>query len=113
HDLIESMHADWQASGKAASRMVLRVDGGMSASDWALQRLADILAAPEDRPTILETTAHGAAWLAGRQAGIWPDQADFARRWQLDRRFQPQMPEGQRRQRLALWRDAVRRTLSD
>ncbi len=111
HDLVDCMHADWRGSEEGGGRMVLRVDGGMTASDWMLQRLADILAAPVDRPTVLETTALGAAWLAGRQAGVWPDQAEFGRRWQLDRRFEPAMGEEQRRQRLALWHDAVRRTL--
>ena len=53
---------------------VLRVDGGMVACDWTMQRLADILDAPVDRPTILETTALGAAWLAGSRAGVWPDR---------------------------------------
>ncbi|MEX2630196.1 MAG: glycerol kinase GlpK [Tistlia sp.] len=110
HDLIECMHADWPAGD--TGEMVLRVDGGMTASDWTLQRLADILAAPVDRPTVLETTALGAAWLAGRHAGVWPDRDEFARRWQLDRRFEPQMDEAQRSRRLALWRDAVRRTLA-
>ncbi|SMF18678.1 glycerol kinase [Tistlia consotensis] len=117
YDLVECMHADWHTGAAGRGRetggdMVLRVDGGMTASDWTLQRLADILAAPVDRPTVLETTALGAAWLAGRQAGVWPDRQEFGRRWQLDRRFEPQMDEMQRRRRLALWHDAVRRTLT-
>ena len=70
---------------------MLRVDGGMVASDWTMQRLADILDAPVDRPQILETTALGAAWLAGRTAGIWPDEDGFAASWRRDRRFEPAM----------------------
>ncbi|MCB1460429.1 MAG: glycerol kinase GlpK, partial [Nitratireductor sp.] len=69
-DLLEAMQGDWKNSGET----VLRVDGGMVASDWTLQFLADILDAPVDRPTILETTALGAAWLAGSRAGVWPDE---------------------------------------
>ena len=91
---------------------MLRVDGGMVASDWTMQRLADILNAPVDRPKILETTALGAAWLAGRAAGTWPDMADFAKSWQCDRRFEPGMDAATRSAKLAAWHDAVRRTLS-
>ena len=87
HDLLEAMKRDWTGRGDT----VLRVDGGMVASDWTMQFLADILAAPVDRPTILETTALGAAWLAGHKAGVWPDQAGFAQHWKRDRRFTPTM----------------------
>jgi len=92
--------------------MVLRVDGGMVASDFTMQFLADILDAPVDRPTILETTALGAAWLAGQAVGLYPDRADFAKRWSLDRRFTPQMNAATRDKKIAGWRDAVSRTLS-
>jgi glycerol kinase len=77
-----------------------------------MQRLADILAAPVDRPDILETTALGAAWLAGRAAGVWPDMEAFARSWKRDRRFEPKMGDAERAKRIAAWRDAVSRTLS-
>jgi glycerol kinase len=107
-DLLHAMHRDWAASGNT----VLRVDGGMVASDWTMQRLADILNAPVDRPVLLETTALGAAWLAGRQAGVWPDEQGFAKSWRLDRRFTPQLDGKERERRLAGWRDAVGRTLS-
>lgn len=109
HDLLMAMHGDWKA---ASSATVLRVDGGMVASDWTMQRLADLLDAPVDRPTILETTALGAAWLAGSRAGVWPDQATFAKSWALDRRFEPTMDSALRERKLAGWQDAVRRTLS-
>ncbi|RUM98176.1 glycerol kinase [Pseudaminobacter arsenicus] len=108
-DLLDAMRKDWK-SGNA--RTVLRVDGGMVASDWTMQRLADILDAPVDRPTILETTALGAAWLAGSKAGVWPTAEEFAEAWALDRRFTPQMDAATRNTKLKGWRDAVRRTLS-
>ncbi|MGH6925423.1 MAG: glycerol kinase GlpK [Propylenella sp.] len=108
HDLIGAMHDDWSGPAKT----VLRVDGGMVASDWTMQRLADILDAPVDRPRILETTALGAAWLAGQKAGVWPGPEGFAKAWKLDRRFEPAMADDLRQAKLAGWRDAVSRTLS-
>ncbi len=107
-DLIGAMRRDWPGMGEA----VLRVDGGMVASDWTMQRLADLLDAPVDRPAVLETTALGAAWLAGWQSGVWPDQVGFAEGWKLDRRFSPAMDEAIRAKKLAGWRDAVSRTLT-
>ncbi|MER9227212.1 glycerol kinase GlpK [Mesorhizobium sp. M0664] len=108
-DLLDAMRRDWKG---ASVKTVLRVDGGMVASDWTMQRLADILDAPVDRPTILETTALGAAWLAGSKAGVWPKAAEFARSWALERRFKPDMNASTRAAKLAGWRHAVRRTLS-
>jgi glycerol kinase len=108
-DLLDAMKKDWKA-GEA--KTVLRVDGGMVASDWTMQRLADILDAPVDRPQILETTALGAAWLAGSKAGVWPDAKAFSKSWALERRFKPAMAEPERRRKIAGWKDAVRRTLS-
>jgi len=109
-DLLEAMHADWPSASR--SDTVLRVDGGMTASDLAMQFLADILAAPVDRPVIMETTALGAAYLAGHAAGICPDPQAFARNWRLDRRFEPQLDSASRARKWAGWRDAVRRTRS-
>jgi glycerol kinase len=109
-DLLEAMRADWPGAADAGT--VLRVDGGLTASDWAMQFLADILAAPVDRPVIMETTALGAGYLAGRMAGIYPDFDGFAATWRLERRFQPLMDEATRRRKWAGWQDAVRRTLS-
>ena len=63
-------------------------------------------------PRILETTALGAAWLAGSKAGVWPDAAEFSRRWALDRRFEPAMDAAERKRKVGGWKDAVRRTLS-
>jgi len=107
-DLLEAMRADWSG----ASDTVLRVDGGMTASDWTMQFLADIIGAPVDRPQIPETTALGAAWLAGMDAGVWPGMEGFAATWALDRRFEPQMDETMRAERYAGWTDAVQRTLT-
>jgi glycerol kinase len=108
-DLLEAMRADWPL---AATDTVLRVDGGMAASDVTLQFLADILAAPVDRPAVMETTALGAAYLAGFAAGLCPDPAGFAESWRCARRFVPQMDEAVRARKWAGWRDAVGRTLT-
>jgi glycerol kinase len=89
---------------------VLRVDGGMSASDAAMQFLADILPAQVDRPAVMEATALGAAYLAGLRAGVCPDPETFAKRWKLERRFEPQMDATLRARKWAGWREAVRRT---
>jgi glycerol kinase len=104
------MRADWP--GAADADTVLRVDGGMVASDFTLQFLADILGAPVDRPVVLETTALGAAYLAGLAAGVCPSPADFAATWQRERRFDAAMDEATRVRKLAGWRDAVRRVLT-
>lgn len=109
-DLLDAMHKDWKGG---VDSTVLRVDGGMVASDWTMQRLADILDAPVDRPVILETTALGAAWLAGSKAGVWPDRAGFAKSWKCNRRFEPEMDEKTRAAKLKGWRSAVKRTLSE
>lgn len=107
-DLLEAMRKDWTADGET----VLRVDGGMVASDWTMQFLADVLDAPVDRPTILETTALGAAWLAGMKAGVWPGMEKFAASWARDLRFEPEMDAAERDAKVAGWDDAVRRVLT-
>ncbi|MFG1363973.1 glycerol kinase GlpK [Xanthobacter versatilis] len=103
-DLIDAMHADWPGQGGAT---VLRVDGGMSASDFTMQRLADLLGAPVDRPAETETTVLGAAYLAGLQCGFFPPPNIFAQGWRLERRFVPAMADEVRTARLAAWRSAV------
>ena len=108
-DLLEAMHADWPEAG---APQVLRVDGGMSASDWAMQFLSDIIGAPVDRPRVLETTALGAAWLAGMRAGVYPAQEEFAATWALERRFAPAMDTGTRDTSYARWQRAVQATIS-
>ena len=107
-DLIEAMRADWGGTHGT----VLRVDGGMVASDWTMQRLADILDAPIDRPQVRETTALGAAYLAATTAGLCAKPEAFAKTWSMERRFTPAMPQAERVRKYALWQDAVRRTLT-
>ena len=107
-DLLEAMSADWQTEGVQPT---LRVDGGMSASDWAMQFLSDIIGAPVDRPAIQETTALGVAWLAGMYAGIYPDQATFAAQWACETEFEPNMDASQRQERYGSWQRAVDATL--
>ena len=138
-DLIEAMRRDWAGqtgagqtgaghavaghavAGQTAAAgageaglgaTVLRVDGGMTASDWTMQFLADVLSAPVDRPVVKETTALGAAWLAGMSIDLYPGAQEFAAGWALDRRFSPMMATDDADALYAGWRDAVRRTLS-
>ncbi len=106
-DLIEAMRADWSAEGLGR---VLRVDGGMTASDYTMQFLADILGARVDRPRVLETTALGVAWIAGMRAGLYPGQAEFAAGWALDRSFAATMEEAERAAKYARWQRAVKAT---
>jgi glycerol kinase len=108
-DLIEAMQADFKPGQDGA---VIRADGGMSASDWTMQCVADMIAAPVDRPVVRETTALGAAYLAGVQSGLYPEPAAFARMWRLERRFEPGLDPALRIGKLKGWRDAVARTLS-
>jgi glycerol kinase len=108
-DLLEAMRADWPG---ADANTVLRVDGGMAASDVTMQFVADILATPVDRPLVMETTALGAAYLAGYAAGLCPDLPDFAAMWRRERRFEPGMDAMTRERKWAGWREAVARTLS-
>jgi glycerol kinase len=104
-DMLEAMHADWPG----AADTVLRVDGGMTASEVTMQFLADILGAPVDRPVVMETTALGAAFLAGHRAGVCPNPEGFAATWQLDRRFIPAMDEATRARKWAGWQAAIAR----
>ncbi len=106
-DLLEAMRADG-ASGLEA----LRVDGGMVANDWLLQMLADILGVAVERPVVAETTALGAAYLAGLNQGLFSDQAAIAAQWQSEARFEPQMAAAERDARYAGWQDAVARVRS-
>ncbi|MEX0276354.1 MAG: glycerol kinase GlpK [Ruegeria sp.] len=103
-DLWHAMQGDW---GSAADDVTLRVDGGMSASDWTMQGLSNILGAPVDRPVMQETTALGAAWLAGMRAEVYPDQQGFSETWALDRRFEPELSEEKRDAAYARWQRAV------
>jgi len=107
-DLLQAMRGDWGQEGQT----VLRVDGGMTASEWTMQRLASQLGAPIDRSVVTETTALGAAYLAGLQSGICPDQATFAKDWALEKRFEPTGTDDQRRRDFDGWRSAVAKLLS-
>jgi len=101
-DLIEAMAADAGITVNA-----VRVDGGMAASDWTMQFLADILPANVERPASVETTAWGAAYVAGLTRGIYPDLETMAARWLPERCFSPQMSAAEREERYVGWRRAV------
>ncbi|WP_419758817.1 glycerol kinase GlpK [Acidisoma sp.] len=104
-DLLEAMLAD---HGEPIADLVFRVDGGMSANDWTMQFLADMLEVTVERPAFRETTAMGAGYLAGLDAGLYPEPEDFARSWSMDRRFEPAMNEQTRNQKYRGWQRAVR-----
>jgi glycerol kinase len=103
-DVLQAMQRD---AGITLSR--LKVDGGAAVNDELLQFQADLLGTPVERPVVAETTALGAAYLAGLAVGYWKDQSDIARNWALDRRFEPKMPAAQRDQLYAKWSEAVKR----
>ena len=109
-DLWAAMRADWPEA--KAANVVLRVDGGMTASDWTMQRLSDLLDAPVDRPMIQETTALGAAYLAGLAAGVYDEPSNFTEHWRLERRFKPMMSAATRERKLAGWARAVKGLLA-
>ena len=90
----------------------IRVDGGMVANDWMLQMLSDILGVAVERPQVAETTALGAAYLAGLNHGLFNDLEAIAGQWQCDKRFEPKMAESEREERYEGWRDAVARVRS-
>lgn len=105
-DLLEAMQAD-----SGVPLQGLKVDGGAAVNDLLMQMQADAIGATVCRPRVSETTALGAAYLAGLAVGYWSDQEELVSRWALDREFHPQVPESQREQRYARWKRAVERTL--
>ncbi|MDH3318654.1 MAG: glycerol kinase GlpK [Betaproteobacteria bacterium] len=105
-DILEAMQKD---SGKTLKE--LRVDGGATANDLLMQFQADLLGVPVVRPKVLETTALGAAYLAGLTVNLWKSRDEIAAQWQAERRFEPRMEAAQRQERMARWREAVRRSL--
>jgi len=107
-DLLTAMQSDLAS---AARLNTLRVDGGMAASDWTMQRLADLTGIIVDRPAIKETTVLGAAYLAGLKTGFYPEPDRVAQCWRLDRRFIPAMDAATRARKLKSWDTAVRRVL--
>jgi glycerol kinase len=107
-DLLEAMARDMRDAGLSAPA-ALKVDGGMVRNDWFCQRLADLTGLPVDRPKVTETTALGAAYLAGLSAGVFKDFSDIAKGWALDRRFSPQMARSPRDALYDRWTKAVDR----
>ncbi len=107
-DLLGAMLDDAGQTGE----VVLRVDGGMTASDWTMQFLADMVGMPVERPACLETTALGAAYLAGLDAGVYPEPEMFQREWVRQAAFAPAMAEAERQERYAGWQDAVARAVA-
>ena len=105
-DLLEAMRQD------AIAPTELRVDGGMVVNDWLVQFLADILRIPVVRPQTVETTALGAALLAGLQAGVYRSLQEIAKLWRADKRFEPKMAAARAEALYAGWRDAVSRVAS-
>jgi glycerol kinase len=118
-DLLEAMRRDMAAAGLGASARAgatkikrlraLKVDGGMVANDWFCQRLADLTGLAVERPKVTETTALGAAYLAGLGAGLFKNEKDIAARWALDRCFKPVMKKAQRDHLYTGWQQAVSR----
>jgi glycerol kinase len=106
-DLMLAMHADLPDSH---TETALRVDGGMVANSWVCQFLADILDVPVERPVVTETTALGAAYLAGLAVGLYPSLESLADVWQCERRFEPKMAATERHRLYAGWLDAIRRS---
>ncbi|MGE5623049.1 MAG: FGGY-family carbohydrate kinase, partial [Bacillota bacterium] len=103
-DVLEAMQKD-----AAIQLKELRVDGGAARNDLLMQFQADVLGVPVVRPVVTETTALGAAYLAGLAVGYWASQQEIAAQWRAQRRFEPAMPAEERAQRLATWRRAVER----
>jgi glycerol kinase len=106
--LLQAMQRD--AQGLVVNE--LRVDGGASVNDALMQFQADLLGIPVVRPKIVETTALGAAYLAGLATGVYRGLDELAAQWQVERRFEPQLPRDQAAERMALWERAVRQTLA-
>ncbi|AGH43246.1 glycerol kinase [Paraglaciecola psychrophila 170] len=106
-DLQKAMEKDGTRPTK------LRVDGGMVANNWLMQFLADILGAPVDRPVITETTALGAAYLAGLKVGIFDSLEALSAKWEVEQRFSPVMSKERRDSFYAGWKDSVKRVQSD
>jgi glycerol kinase len=106
-DLTAAMRADGAKRPSA-----LRIDGGMANNDWFAQFLADVLNVAVERPGSAETTALGAAYLAGLTIGLWPDTAVIASRWQAAARFEPRMETATRERLIGGWKDALARVLA-
>jgi len=106
YDLFKAMSDD------GVTPTSLRVDGGMVHNSWMVQHLANVLDIPVDRPKVLETTALGAAYLAGLQAGLYSSLEDVQDNWQIDQAFQPKMEKTERDNLLKDWNAAVEKVLT-
>jgi glycerol kinase len=103
-ELLRAMEQD---SGQPSKE--LRVDGGAAANDLLMQFQADLLGIPVVRPTVLETTALGAAYLAGLATGVWASREDIARQWKVAKRFEPKMMRDEAARRMEDWKRALER----
>lgn len=103
NDVLNAMEADSEIALSA-----LKVDGGASANDFLMQTQADIINAPVKRPRCIETTAMGAAYLAGLAVGYWRDKEDVVKNWTMDREFAPQIEEEERTKKIKGWEKAVK-----
>jgi glycerol kinase len=103
-DVMQAMQAD-----AGIPICELRVDGGASRNDLLMQFQSDILGVPVLRPQITETTALGAASLAGLAIGFWENQAALEQHWQCEKKFEPRMSDDERQNRLSRWKDAIKR----
>lgn len=107
YDVLNAMREDSGIDLKA-----LRVDGGASANDFLMQFQADILGVPVQRPEVIETTALGAAYLAGLAVGYWKDKKDVAQNWAISKTFEPDMTKERREELLEGWHEAVKRSMN-
>jgi len=106
NDLLTAMRKD------GGNPTILRVDGGMVANNWLLQFLSDVLQLPLERPRVMETTALGAAYLAGRKLGVYDNTDEFSKNWGVDKEFDPQMQTEERDKLISGWNNAVRRLMA-
>lgn len=105
-DVLGAMEAD-----SGIKLQALKVDGGAVANNLLMQFQSDILGVPVDRPVVTETTALGAAYLAGLAVGVWANKEDLIQNWQLNRRFEPTMGADERAKLYAGWQKAVKRSM--
>ena len=111
-DLADAFAADMRGGAVEAGLGTLRLDGGMVANDWLCQFLADMLERPVERPAVIETTALGAAYLAGLATGVWKNLDELSAQWQVERRFEPTLPRDRAEELMARWERAVRQAVA-
>ena len=103
NDVLQAMRAD-----SGIQLAALKVDGGASANDFLMQTQADIIDAPVNRPKCVETTAMGAAYLAGLAVGYWSSKEEVLQNWAIDQTFKPEITEEERNKRIRGWEKAVK-----